>query len=589
VADVSSAGIDHPPCQFDYNFVDSYRRQGSRRHSILESTRDNRRRSIVSALLKLNQMNCCENSVSGCDTDRELLQRFLAGDEAAFSELVRRHTGLVSSVCQRVLRQSSDAEDAFQATFLILARKAKSLEWQDSIAGWLHQAARRTALKLRSTAVRRRNVEDQAARQHSAAADSSVTNPVSEVGIRELGEILDAELASLPLRFREVILLSQIEGLTRDEVAGRLGITVATVKDRLERGREQLRSRLLRRGVELTSAALAVWLVPATAQATSLMTLASATSHAATAFATGSLAAGTSPTAATVAQGVLNMMGFEKLKYATVWVVSFLTAGGIALGMLRDEPTRFEKGLRGQVVAVNAGKTSTVTISLEDFGTLLNLDVAAEAKVWTAFEAGQLAELKAGQFVSLRLADDHRTVNEIHIQGQVREASIKSVASSGKIVVVEDNDDEEGGGKPMEVELAPDAILRIGGLPAARSDLKPGMQVPLEFGRDGKLVHAVEAEAAENTVIDCELLEVDPIGNKLVFSREESDDGQPARQPFAISAEPIITLDGKPVKLADLKRGSWLTLRLSDEGHVVRAIRAVSPEVEDEKPETDEQ
>ena len=276
------------------------------------------------------------------------------------------------------------------------------------------------------------------------------------------------------------------------------------------------------------------------------------------------------------------MMGFEKLKYATAWVVTFLTAGGIAFGMLRDEPTRFEKGLRGQVVAVNAGKPSTVTISLEEFGTLLNLDVSAQAKIWTAFESGQFTDLKAGQYVSLRLGDDHRTVSEIHVQGPVREASIKSVAASGKIVIAEgDDDDEEGGGKPMEVELSPDAILRIGGLPANRSDLKPGMQVPLEFGRDGKLVNAIEAEAAENTLIDGELLDVNANGNKLVFGREDNDDGQPTQQSFAVTPETIITLDGKPAKLSDLKRGSSLKLRLSDDGQTIRAIKAASPEAEE--------
>lgn len=521
-------------------------------------------------------------------TDRELLARFLAGDEAAFSEVVRRHTWLVSNVCQRILRQPSDAEDAFQATFLVLARKAKSLKWQDSIAGWLHQTARRTALKLRAMSVRRRDVEGEAAQQRTAGAETRTANPASQVAIREVGEILDAELAALPDRFREVILLAQVEGLTRDEVAERLGITVATVKDRLERGREQLRSRLLRRGVTLTSAALAAWLVPGTAHAASMATLATATSQAAGSFATSSLAAGATPTAATLAQGVLKMMGFEKLKYATVWVVSFLTAGSIAFGMLRDEPTRFEKGLRGQVVAVNTGKPSTVTIALEEFGTLLNLDVSAQAKVWTAFEAGQLADLKEGQYVSVRLGDDHRTVNEIHVQGQIREASIKSVAASGKIVIVEGEDHEEGGGKPVEVELAPDAILRIGGLPANRSDLKPGMQVPLEFGRDGKLVHAIEAEAAENALIEGELREVDATGNKLVFDREDNDDGQPTQQSFAVTQETIITLDGKSAKLPDLKRGSSLELRLSDDGQTIRALKAASPEAEDDKPEIDD-
>ena len=353
-----------------------------------------------------------------------------------------RHAGLVWSACHRVLRHADDADDAFQATFLVLARKAKSLQWQESIAGWLHQTARRTSLKLRAKTARRRQVEDIVARQREDLAATSAAIPPSQASLYELVEILDAELARLPLHFREVFLLSQVEGLSRDEVAERLQINIAAVKDRLERGREQLRSRLLRRGITLTAATLAAWLIPETTQA-GITTLAASTAQAAGAFAAGSLAAGTAPVAVTLAQGVLKMMGLEKLKCIAVCMASVLTAGGIAFAMLQDEPTRFERGLRGDIVAVNLGKPTTVTISIDEFGTLLNLDVSAEATVRTAFEPGQLADLKAGHFVSLRLGDDHRTVNEIHVQGRVRHASIKSVADSGKITLVDDDDDDD--------------------------------------------------------------------------------------------------------------------------------------------------
>jgi RNA polymerase sigma factor (sigma-70 family) len=530
-----------------------------------------------------NAANIHEGDLTESASDRELLSHFVAGEESAFAEIVQRHAGLVIHVCQRILRHPTDAEDAFQATFLVLARKARSIRWQDSIAGWLHQTARRTALKLRATSVRRRAVEGQFEQLRAPFSTKVAMNPATEAADRELDETLHEELARLPVRFREVILLSQFEGLTRDEVAAHLGVTVATVKDRLERGREQLRSRMIRRGFTLSSVALAGCLVPATAQAATLTTLITTTSQAAGTFASSSLATGISPAAATLAQGVLKYMGFEKFKYATIWTISFLTAGGIVYGMLRDESTRFEKGLRGQVVAVYAGKPATITIALEEFGTMLNLDIAAQAKLWTAFEAGTLTDLKEGQFVSLRLGDDHRTVNEIHVQGPLREVSIQSVASPTKIVVVgeDDDDDDSSGGRPMEVELAPDAILRIGGLPATRNDLKPGMHVPLEFGRDGKLVNAIEAEAAENTLIETDLLDVDSQLNLLTIGSEENDDGAPVRKSLKIPAEVIITLDGKPAKLADLKPGTSLKLRLADDGQTVRVVQAVSPEAED--------
>ena len=528
-------------------------------------------------------------STAQSGSDRELLQGFLAGDQTAFGELIRRHAALVMGVCQRILQNSSDAEDAFQATFLVLSRKSKSVEWQESIAGWLHNTARRTAIKMKALSLRRREVESQAARERNGDNETATTNPELRVSLCEMGEILDRELAGLPARFREVFLLSQVEGLTRDEVAERLGVTVATVKDRLERGRAQLRIRLLRRGITFTSAALAAWVVPGTATAASLSNLASTTSNAAAAYAGGSWVAGMSPTAATLAQGVLKMMGFEKLKYATACVLVFLTAGGIALGMLQDEPKRFENGLRGRIIAVETEKRPTVTIALEDFNTLLNLDISAQADVWIAFEKGSLGDLKQGQLVSLRLAGDHRTVNQIHVQGELREASIKSIASSGKIVMVEDEDDLQSGNRAIDVELAPDAILRIGGLPAARVDLKPGMQVPLELDRAGRRVNAIEAEAAENTLIEGELLEIDLPANRLIVGREDNDDGLPARQSLEITGETLILVDGKPAKPGDLQPGSQLKLRLTDDLRSIRAVSATHPELEVEAADSDDQ
>ena len=518
--------------------------------------------------------------------DRELLVRFLAGDEAAFSELVQRHARLVWGTCQRVLRNAEDADDAFQATFLVLARKASSLQWQESIAGWLLETARRTSLKLRAITVRRRKVEDLSAQQRGKETSASVDSPAVQASVHELTEILDAELAGLPARFREVILLSQMEGLTRDEVAERLGISVAAVKDRLERGREQLRTRLLRRGVTLTAAALAAWLVPGTVNAASFTTLVASTTQVAGTFAaTGSLAAGTTPIAASLAQGILKMMGFEKMKYISICIVSLITAGGIAFGMLQDEPTRFEKGLRGNIVAVNEGKPATVTISLEGLDTLLNLDVSSSAKVWTAFEVGQFSDLKEGQYVSLRLGDDHRTVNEIHIEGEVQAVAIKSLTSAGKITVVhhDDDDDDEEQDRRTEVELAPDAILRISGLPAAREDLKPGMEVELEFGRDGKFVHAITSEAAEHQMFEGELTELN-VDNTGIAIGKECDDEQLIRS-FTLNTETIVWLDSKPAKLADLKKGMWVVVRLADDGNTVRAMKAETPEPEDDDDE----
>ncbi len=513
-------------------------------------------------------------------TDRELIARFVDGDQAAFAALVQRHTGLVISACQRVLITPSDVEDAFQATFFVLARRARSLTWEDSLAGWLYQTARRTSLKLRSMTLRRKQIEDQAATAQATVAEASACEQAS---VRELAEILDDELERLSPRFREVVLLSQLEGLSRDEIAARLGISLAVVKDRLERGREQLRARLLRRGVTLSAALVSTWLIPSLSHA-ALTTTTSATAQAAITFVPGTLAAGSLSTPAILAQGVLKMMGLEKLKGMAICLVSLLTVGGIALGMLQDNPQRFEKGLRGHVVALNQGRPQTITVKLDEFNTVLSLDVAASAKVWIAFESASFQDVSEGQYVSVHLGDDHRTVNEVHLLGTQREVAIQSIAPSGAMTVVpvvdDDGEDDQPAPKAEEVQLAKDAILRIGGLPANRNDLRPGMRVPLEMSGNGKVVNAIEADGDSELMISAQLVSVD-VSGETIRVRVEDDDELAMELSLKISADSSMTVDGKLVKLADLKPGSDVMIRLSESRDVVRALRATVPEDED--------
>ena len=188
--------------------------------------------------------------------DRHLLERFTAGrDEAAFAELVRRHGPLVLGVCRRLLRDPNDADDAFQATFLVLARKAASISNRESVSGWLYQVAHNTALKARISAAARRRRE----RRVGARPPADV---LDEVTGRELLAVLDEELQRLPERLRSPLVLCYLQGSTRDEAARQLGWSLATLKRRLEEGRESLRCRLARRGLTLPAALLVAGLAP---------------------------------------------------------------------------------------------------------------------------------------------------------------------------------------------------------------------------------------------------------------------------------------------------------------------------------------
>jgi RNA polymerase sigma factor (sigma-70 family) len=203
------------------------------------------------ALLPLLMKAPSANANGKATSDRDLLRRFARDkDEAAFADLVKRHGAMVLAVCQRVLSNPADAEDACQATFLVLARKAASARWQASLAGWLYATARQVALNARTARSRRAKHEEQAAQRAAA-------NPLAAITGEELLAVLDEELDRLPPRHRDSLVLCYLQGLTRDEAAIRLGVPLATLKRRLERGRKRLGDALTRRGVSLGAGLLA--------------------------------------------------------------------------------------------------------------------------------------------------------------------------------------------------------------------------------------------------------------------------------------------------------------------------------------------
>jgi RNA polymerase sigma factor (sigma-70 family) len=193
-------------------------------------------------------------------TDQALLAAFVARrDEVAFEALVRRHGPLVLSACRRVLREPADVEDAFQATFLVLYRKAASIRRGESMGGWLFHVARRVALKARAAAVRREGRQARAPRRPPGA------EPDADLTWREACEVLHEELDKLHEQFRLPLLLCYLQGRSRDEAARQLGLSLDTLRGRLERGRVALRGRLLRRGITLSAGLLAAAADPAAA------------------------------------------------------------------------------------------------------------------------------------------------------------------------------------------------------------------------------------------------------------------------------------------------------------------------------------
>lgn len=196
------------------------------------------------------------------ETDRELLSRFVKlRTESAFAELIQRHGSMVMGVCRRVLRNEQDVEDAFQAVFLVLARRSNDINWQESIGGWLHETAVRVATHARARDLKRREHETRAVEM------PSVSSRPMEVPASDLREIFDDEISKLHPKYQQPLILCYLEGKTHVEAAEELGWPIGSVKGRLARGREELRQRLVRRGVTLSAAAFALHLLQDTTSA----------------------------------------------------------------------------------------------------------------------------------------------------------------------------------------------------------------------------------------------------------------------------------------------------------------------------------
>ena len=254
--------------------------------------------------------------------DGELLSRFVAAhDEPSFTTLVRRHGPMVWGVCKRVLRHHHDAEDAFQATFLILARKAGSVLKRASLSSWLYRVALRTALEARTVNARRRVRE----KQVEDLPQSEVPAPE----IQDWRPFLDQELGRLREKYRAAVVLCDLEGVSRKEAARRLGIPEGTLSSRLATARQMLAKRLGRYGLTLSGGALALGLGEE-ATAAVPMALVSSTVKAGLLLAAGQAAALVTPAGILMKEVIRSMfMTKVKLAMAVVMVVTALGTGGI--------------------------------------------------------------------------------------------------------------------------------------------------------------------------------------------------------------------------------------------------------------------
>jgi RNA polymerase sigma factor (sigma-70 family) len=331
----------------------------------------------------------------GDDTapDGQLLQRFASErDEQAFTALVKRHGPMVLGVCRRVLHHAHDAEDAFQATFLVLARKAGSIRRPESLGNWLYGVAYRTALEARTKVARRRR------RERELAEDPPV-DPTPDLVWRDLRAVLDCEVNRLPDKYRCAFVLCCLEDRTDDEAAHILGCPKGTVLSRLAWARQRLRSRLTRRGVTLSVVGTSALFGGRSLSAAVSAELVHSTTCAARLFVGGP--AGPAVTAVMLARSVLRALFLDKLKVACVALLSVAVLGG-GLSRLGQPTAASDRREPGNAVEHANAEGQLATL------------LALEKRGWEATrkkDVGSLRQLWAEDFVAI-LSDGSRLTRD---------------------------------------------------------------------------------------------------------------------------------------------------------------------------------
>jgi RNA polymerase sigma factor (sigma-70 family) len=270
-------------------------------------------------------------------SDRDLLIWFASNrDEDAFAELVRRHGRMVLAVAKRVTGSQQDAEDAFQAAFLVLARRATHIKHPDQLANWLYGVAYRTALEAR--ALRRRVLE------HPVSAIPEPFAPIPPDDMNEIRQAIDEELAGLPDKYRSAVVLCDLEGLPRAVAAARLKIPEGTLSSRLAYARKLLASRLTRRGITSTAGVIAAWFAGEATGGALPRELVSATARVASRIAAGGpVPPGlVPPSVSHLTEGVMKIMFANRLRLSIT--AAALACGLIALGAFGFAQQPFQQG-----------------------------------------------------------------------------------------------------------------------------------------------------------------------------------------------------------------------------------------------------
>lgn len=369
-------------------------------------------------------------------TEGELLGRFVEQrDETAFAALVRRHGSMVWGVCRRILTNHQDAEDAFQATFLVLARKAAVVVPRAMVANWLYGVAHQAALHAARTAARRKERE----RQVTSMPEPAVTDNDAWA---DLQPILDQELSRLPDKYRAVVVLCDLEGKGRKEAARQLGCPQGTVAGRLARARAMLAKRLTRRGVTLSSAALAVMLSQKAASGCAPGSILASAIKCASSLAAGQVASGTiSANVAILTEKVLKNMLINKLRTVAIGLLvlaAFALGGGVLVhqataGQEKPAPSGVLPGAQGERPSRAVPDEARKEAAQADAGQQAEKEEPAKLEgTWklTAYIPGA----QANYFLIKMGTRDAKTSAEVVVAKQFPGAKVKEFRVEGRTI-----------------------------------------------------------------------------------------------------------------------------------------------------------
>jgi RNA polymerase sigma factor (sigma-70 family) len=420
---------------------------------------------------------------SGDLSDGQLLERFAdQRDEAAFAVLVQRHGPLVLDVCRRILANTHDAEDAFQATFLVLVRNAAAIHKRESVSSWLYGVAYRVAVRAKVGNTRRRLHERQ-------APERSPGDPRDDATWRDLRPLLDEEVQRLPEVYRVPFILCYLEGKTNEQAAELLGCPKGTVVSRLARARERLRFRLTRRGVVLSAGGLAAALVQGTTSAAPPAALAQDTVAAALAFANPTAAATVPAAVASLAEGVLRAVLWDRVKTLACACLLVLAVFGLGSAFGFHLPAPEPPGEAPELPPV--------------------LERSAQGGAWSdpaTWEGGMVPAAGA----AVEICPGHRVVYDVD-----SDRALRSVRISGTLTFAPDRDTRLDAGL---IEVQPAEPLAPGDPAGSPPALEVGTAArPIDAGRTAliRLVYFAGTERASCPAIVCRGGRMDFHGNPL--------------------------------------------------------------------------